>query len=73
MQGMLQGLNDYKEIGTLPYKKGISVVGGVEDTASWNTYKEKVIVEADFLWHRMVDSLKTSFHLLLWTSSGLKE
>ena len=31
-----------------------------------------VIVEVDFLWNRTVDSLKTSFHPLLWTSSGLK-
>ena len=31
------------------------------------------IVEVDFLWNRTVDSLKTSFHPLLWTSSGLKE
>ena len=30
------------------------------------------IVEVDFLWNRTVDSLKTSFHPLLWTSSGLK-
>ena len=28
-------------------------------------------VEVDFLWNRTVDSLKTSFHPLLWTSSGL--
>ena len=32
-----------------------------------------VIVEVDFLWNRTVDSLKTNFHPLLWTSSGLKE
>ena len=31
-----------------------------------------VSVEVDFLWNRTVDSLKTSFHPLLWTSSGLK-
>ena len=31
------------------------------------------IVEVDFLWNRTVDSLKTNFHPLLWTSSGLKE
>ena len=31
------------------------------------------IVEVDFLWNRTVDSLKTSCHPLLWTSSGLKE
>ena len=31
-----------------------------------------VIVEIDFLWNRTVDSLKTSFHPLLWTLSGLK-
>ena len=31
-----------------------------------------VFVEVDFLWNRTVDSLKTSFHPLLWTSSGLK-
>ena len=30
-------------------------------------------VEVDFLWNRTVDSLKTSFHLLLYTSSGLKK
>ena len=31
----------------------------------------KVIVEVDFLWRtESVDSLKTSFHPLLWTSSG---
>ena len=30
------------------------------------------VVEVDFLWNRTVDSLKTSFHPLLWTSSGLK-
>ena len=34
---------------------------------------EPVSVEVDFLWNRAVDSLKTSFHPLLWTSSGLKE
>ena len=33
----------------------------------------RAIVEVDFLWNRTVDSLKTSFHPLLWTSSGLKE
>ena len=32
-----------------------------------------VIVEVDFLWNRTVDSLKTSFHSLLWTSSGLRD
>ena len=32
-----------------------------------------IFVEVDFLWNRTVDSLKTSFHLLLQTSSGLKE
>ena len=32
-----------------------------------------VSVEVDFLWNRTLDSLKTSFHPLLWTSSGLKE
>ena len=32
-----------------------------------------VIVEVDFLWNRTVDSLKTSFHPLLWTSSGLRD
>ena len=32
-----------------------------------------IIVEVDFLWDSTVDSLKTHFHLLLWTSSGLKE
>ena len=31
------------------------------------------IVEVHFLWNRTVDSLKTNFHPLLWTSSGLKE
>ena len=31
------------------------------------------IVEVDFLWNRTVDSLKTSFHPLLWTSSGLRD
>ena len=31
-----------------------------------------VIVEVDFLWNRTVDSLKTSFHPLLWTS-GIAE
>ena len=31
-----------------------------------------VIVEVDLLWNRTVDWLKTSFHPLLWTSSGLK-
>ena len=31
------------------------------------------IVEVDFLWNRTVDSLKTSFHALLWTSSGLRD
>ena len=31
------------------------------------------IIEVDFLWNRTVDSLKTSFHPLLWISSGLKE
>ena len=30
------------------------------------------IVEVDFLWNRTVDSLKISFHPLLWTSSGLE-
>ena len=34
--------------------------------------KCKKIVEVDFLWNRTVDLLKTSFHPLLWTSSGLK-
>ena len=29
--------------------------------------------EVDFLWNRPVDSLKTSFHPLLWTSSGLRD
>ena len=29
-----------------------------------------VIVEVYFLWNRTVDSLKTSLHPLLWTSSG---
>ena len=33
----------------------------------------ELIVEVDFLWNRTVDSLKASFHPLLWTSSGLKE
>ena len=32
-----------------------------------------VIVEVDFLWNRTVDSLKTSSHPLLWTSSGLRD
>ena len=32
-----------------------------------------LIVEVDFLWNRTIDSLKTSFLPLLWTSSGLKE
>ena len=32
-----------------------------------------IIVEVDFLWNRTVDSLKTSFHPLLWTSSGLRD
>ena len=32
-----------------------------------------VIVGVDFLWNRMVDSLKTSFHPVLWTSSGLRD
>ena len=31
-----------------------------------------VIVEVDCLLNRTVDSLKTSFHPLLWTSPGLK-
>ena len=31
------------------------------------------VVEVDFLWNRTVDSLKTSFHPLLWTSSGLRD
>ena len=35
--------------------------------------RNSVIVEVDFLWNRTVDSLKTSFHPLLLTSSGLKE
>ena len=30
-------------------------------------------VEVDFLWNRTVDSLKTSFHPLLWTSSSLRD
>ena len=34
---------------------------------------KQLFVEVDFLWNRTVDSLKTSFHPLLWTSSGLKE
>ena len=32
-----------------------------------------VIVEVDYLWNRTVDSLKTSFHPLLWPSSGLRD
>ena len=35
--------------------------------------KQVPFVEVDFLYNRTVDSLKTSFHPLLWTSSGLKE
>ena len=31
------------------------------------------LVEVDFLWNRTVDSLKTSIHPLLWTSSGLRD
>ena len=31
------------------------------------------IAEVDFLWNRTVDSLKTSFHRLLWTSSDLRD
>ena len=31
------------------------------------------VVEVDFLWNRTVDLLKTSFHPLLWTSSGLRD
>ena len=30
-------------------------------------------LEVDFLWNRTVDSSKTSFHPLLWTSSGLRD
>ena len=30
-----------------------------------------IIVEVYFLWNRTVDYLKTSFHPLLWTPSGL--
>ena len=30
-------------------------------------------VEVDFLWNRTVDSLKTSFHPLLWKPSDLKD
>ena len=37
------------------------------------TKYELFIVEVDFLWNRTVDSLKTSFHPLLWTSSGLRD
>ena len=33
----------------------------------------KDIVEVDFLWNRTVESLKTSFHPLLWSSSGLRD
>ena len=33
----------------------------------------EVTVEVDFLWNRTVDLLKTSFHPLLWTSSGLRD
>ena len=51
---------------------------------SWNfdlqqkviQYKFKLnttVVEVDFLWNRTVDSLKTSFHPLLWTSSDLRD
>ena len=39
----------------------------------WVSHSVVVIVEVDFLWKRTVDSLKTSFHPLLWTSSGLKD
>ena len=35
--------------------------------------QEKQNVEVDFLWNRTVDSLKTSLHPLLWTSSGLRD
>ena len=28
-------------------------------------YSDNIFVEVDFLWNRTVDSLKTSFHLLL--------
>ena len=34
--------------------------------------KLRYFVEVYFLWNRTVDSLKTSFHPLLWTSSGLR-
>ena len=34
---------------------------------------QKVLVDIDFVWNRTVDSLKTSFHPLLWTSSGLRD
>ena len=37
------------------------------------SHSVEVIVEVDFLWNRTVDSLKTSFHPLLWTSSGLRD
>ena len=30
------------------------------------SHSVEVVVEVDFLWNRTVDSLKTSFHPLLW-------
>ena len=40
---------------------------------SFRSENKKAIVEVDFLWNRTVDSLKTSFHPLMWTSSGLRD
>ena len=33
----------------------------------------EIAVAVDFLWNRTVDSLKISFHPLLWISSGLRD
>ena len=35
--------------------------------------KPKKLQQVDFLWNRIVVELKTSFHPLLWTSSGLRD
>ena len=52
-------------------QKGM-VVDGTPKLPHDDWVREQAEVEVDFLWNRTVDSLKTSFLPLLWTSSGLK-
>ena len=54
-----------------PYLYSVALMEGSTVSLLF-TGSTKVTAEVDFLWNRTVDSLKTSFHPLLWTSSGLK-